>query len=785
MSTVPMNCRRCGIKFPFPVSQAVFPCPACGALHERPQAQRETFMGLDRANDLRAEGKYAEALGVYQDVLQRSPTAHEALWGMVLCRYGVAYVTDPATHRRMPTLHFPQRCSILKDGDYVRACKHAPEEIAAQYREDAAYIERVHRELMQGAESFPDCDVFLCYKGSAPDGCGMAKEYEHAFRLCRHLETHGFRVFFAHESLKKAAGAKYEAGIFRAIHSAKVMLVICSDPANLTTAWVHSEWSRFLRRFYEGDNCRLIPLLYDNCDAYRLPQELQRLQCIDMSDPDAFEVLRENLRRCVPAGAPAPAAVQTTDSRVEDELLSIEYALGQGRWADVAKWADALTRKHPRCSQAYFMKLLAKLQVAAPEQLGQRLDAFEQEQDWTWAVRFATDAEKKTLDSLLKESLAAREQKRREDEERRRQEEEKRREAKKRREEERLRRLEAERQANERREQEAKRQAEAAALAEEKRQEEEARRKAEEEKQRMAAARLKAEEQERKNRKYQRERVQEYLDWHWWDEAQRWCEDLPEDAEGLTLRLFAKYHVRPNDSELQVGFARAHPDCFKDPMWQKLLACYGSDSPERERLLVLEEEDRAYWRKQKFAYARYILGYLIDLVLPGAIVYGCVHAGLTGGIALWAAATVFAVYLVLIMLGCEKTVSRAFSGGSAIAFMLCTAYVQKAQLLSDQVSMWVAVGLSAFTLLILLFRCITWAMHMYEKPFWFPPIWLILRIALNLLHGALSWNWLLSADRIMTVWLVPIVLMILAFVAVKEIVCEMKQLVYEMKHLPY
>ena len=778
MATVLMKCRKCGMEFPFPVSETVFACPACDALHERPQAQRETFMGLDRANDLRAEGKYAEALGVYQDVLQRSPTAHEALWGMVLCRYGVAYVTDPATHRRMPTLHFPQRCSILKDGDYVRACKHAPEEIAAQYREDAAYIERVHRELMQGAESFPDCDVFLCYKGSAPDGRGMAKEYEHAFRLCRHLETHGFRVFFAHESLKKAAGAKYEAGIFRAIHSAKVMLVICSDPANLTTAWVHSEWSRFLRRFYEGDNCRLIPLLYDNCDAYRLPQELQRLQGIDMSDPDAFEVLRENLRRCVPAGAPAPAAVQTTDSRVEDELLSIEYALGQGRWADAAKWADALTRKHPRCSQAYFMKLLAKLQVAAPEQLAQRLDAFEQEQDWTWAVRFATDAEKKTLDSLLKESLAAREQKRREDEERRRQEEEKRREAKKRREEERLRRLEAERQANERWEQEQKRLEEAAVQAEAKRREDEARRKAEEEKQRKAAARLKAEEQEREYWKQQRYLVQEDLDICRWDDAQRLCRNLPEDAEGLTLRLFTKYHVRPDRTRVENGFARAHPDCFKDPMWQKLLARYGSDSPERERLLVLEEEGRAYWRKKKYECECSIFGALIALILPGAIVYGCAHAGLTGGIALWAAATVFAVYLVLIAVGREKTVSMVLWGGSAIAFMLCTAYVQKAQLLSDQVSMWVAVGLSAFTLLILLFRCKTWAMDMHEIPVWLPTIWLILHIALNLLHGALSWNWLLSADRIMTVWLVPIALVILAFV-------EVKHIVYLVKHLRY
>lgn len=783
MSTVPMNCRRCGMKFTFPVSQAVFPCPACGALHERPQAQQEIFEGLDRANDLRADRDFTSAEAAYQDVLQHCRTAHEALWGKVLCRYGVEYVDDPATSRRMPTLHFLQRKSILSDEDFIRACRYASEEIAAQYREDAEYIEKVQRTLMQGEEALADCDVFLCYKGSGPDGKGFAKEYEHAFKLYMHLEKLGFRVFFAHESLKKAVGAKYEAGIFRALHSAKVMLVICSDPANLTTAWVHSEWSRFLKRFYEGENCRLIPLLYDNCDAYSLPQELGRLQGIDMSDPDAFEVLRENLRKYVPAAKPAPAVVpaqpaQPADEAEAEKLLTIEYALANGHWADAEKWSEALIRKQPRCSQAYFMKLLAKLHVAASEQLGQRLDAFEQEQDWKWALRFATDSEKKTLDRLLKESLAARERKRREDEELRRQEEEKRREAKKRREEERLRRLEEERQANERWEQEQKRLEEAAVLAEAKRREEEERRKAEEEKQRKAAARRKAEEQEREYWKEQRYLVQAELEMCRWDEAQRQCKNLPEDAEGLMLRLFTKYHVRPERSELKDGFSRAHPDCFKDPMWQKLLACYGSDSHERERLLALEEEGRAYWRKKKAGCARSILGALIALILPGAIVYGCVRVDMTGCIALWAAATVFTVYLLLIMISRDKTVSMVLWGGSAVAFMLCAAYVQKAQLLSDQASMWAAAGLSAFTLLILVFRYKTWAMDMYEIPVCLPTTWLILHIALNLLYGALSWSWLLSADRIMTVWLVPIALVILVFV-------EVKHIVYLVKHLRY
>ena len=622
MSTIPMHCRRCGMKFAFPASEAVFACPACDALHDRPLGQQETFAGLDRANDKRADGDYAEALQAYQDVLQRVPKSHEALWGLVLCKYGVRYVDDPASRRRMPTLHFLQRKSILSDEDFRRACQYAPEEIAAQYREDAAYIEQVHQALMQGAEEFPDCDVFLCYKGSAPVGKGMAKEYEHAFKLYMHLEKQGFRVFFAHETLKMAAGAKYEAGIFRALHSAKVMLVICSDPANLSTAWVHSEWSRFLKRFYDGENCRLIPLLYDNCDAYRLPQELQRLQCISMSDPDAFEILRENLRKYVPAAAPAPAPAPTqpADAAVAEELLTIEYALTNGRWADAGKWAEALIRKHPRCSQAYFMKLLAKMKIAAPEMLGQCLEPFEEDGDWKWAVRVASDAEKKTLGALLTESLAARDRKRREDEARMWQEEENRRREEKRREEERQRQLEAERRERVRREQEAKRQAEAAELAEKKRREEEARRRVDEEHRKVQEALRRLEEQdaERERKEAEQRRIEDrrlevqklqaeqrriseeakqkayqLLKAKKWDEAANTAGKMTHSAEKTLLKLLAKYEASEKKQ-----LATCMGKWYEDALWKEYMSL-DSYSGTRYELDECVNKAKAYQQKHQ------------------------------------------------------------------------------------------------------------------------------------------------------------------------------------------
>lgn len=550
MSTVPMNCRRCGMKFTFPVSQAVFPCPACGALHERPQAQQEIFEGLDRANDLRADKDFSQALRGYEEVLRRCRTSHEALWGKVLCRYGVEYVEDHITHQRRPTLNFLQRTMILQEGDFLRACQHAPEEIAAQYREDAMYIADVQKELLQSADSWADYDVFLCYKGSAPGGKGVAKEYEHAFKLYMHLEKLGFSVFFAHESLKKVAGARYEAGIFRALHSAKVMLVVCSDPANLTTAWVHSEWSRFLKRFYEGESCRLIPLLYDSCDAYSLPQELSCLQGIDMSDPDAFETLRENLKEYAQPGA-GHAAEQHRDAVEDDALARIQYLLEAERWAEAEKSAENLMGERPRCSKAYLYKLLAAKRLMEPGQLGQMTTAFEDDLHWKKAMHWSKADERKTLEALLASSLEAREQKRIAEE---------------------------------------KRRAEEARIAEEKR--------AAEEKRKAEEARRAEEERREEISKWHKlqEAYEAFAVAYTWNEAADLASSMilqrPKDYRGYLNKLLAKHRL------LQAGALAGLDHPFEDELeWKRVMEL--APEAEKTELNAYLKQSREFRKKQR------------------------------------------------------------------------------------------------------------------------------------------------------------------------------------------
>lgn len=109
------------------------------------------------------------------------------------------------------------------------------------------------------------------------------------------------RAFFAPESLQSAAGANYEAGIYHALQTAKVMLVICSDASYLTSAWVRSEWSRFLEMTESAPDKRLIPLLYDHFSASDLPKEFifRRLQGLDMTEITAPQTLMNLLEKAI------------------------------------------------------------------------------------------------------------------------------------------------------------------------------------------------------------------------------------------------------------------------------------------------------------------------------------------------------------------------------------------------------------------------------------------------------------------------------------------------------
>lgn len=313
MPDIALQCTCCGYMLTFPEDAAVRICPACATPNARPVVEDNALDMLRHAIRQRLGCDFANAERSYQQVLLDYPDAHEALWGRLLCHYGVEYVEDPATHQLMPTVHTVRRKPLQTQPEFRDACAFAPDDVRARYEQEAAYIDDAQAAIRLAAKSCPPYDVFLCHKTTKPGTVEKTEDYHRAFQLYAYLEKQGLRPFFAPESLVGLAGADYEAGIYHAIDTAKVMLVLCSQKDYLTSAWVRSEWSRYIERIDEGADKTLIPLLYDHFNPMQLPAEFRfrRIQGFPMGELTSTEKLMKMLREKVDVPAPEKVAAPT------------------------------------------------------------------------------------------------------------------------------------------------------------------------------------------------------------------------------------------------------------------------------------------------------------------------------------------------------------------------------------------------------------------------------------------------------------------------------------------
>ena len=121
------KCKMCGGDIDLTEGSSVAVCEYCGTKQTVPTADNEKKMTLfARANRLRSACEFDKAASVYESIVADFPEEAEAYWGLVLCRYGIEYVDDPATGRKVPTCHRSSFDSILEDSDFEQAKTRIP-----------------------------------------------------------------------------------------------------------------------------------------------------------------------------------------------------------------------------------------------------------------------------------------------------------------------------------------------------------------------------------------------------------------------------------------------------------------------------------------------------------------------------------------------------------------------------------------------------------------------------------------------------------------------------------
>lgn len=391
------KCKMCGGTLEFKSGDTVATCDSCGTLQTLPKMDDEHRMNLyDRANHYRRANEFDKAMGIYEQILNEDRTDAESYWSLVLCRYGIEYVEDPNSHKRVPTVNRAQYTSIYDDEDYKSALQYATAEQKKVYEEEAEKINEIQKGILAISQKEEPFDVFICYKETDANG-RRTQDSVLANDLYHQLTQEGFKVFFSRITLEDKLGTAYEPYIFAALNSAKVMVVLGTKEEYFNAVWVKNEWSRFLALIRDGKKKILIPA-YRDMDPYDLPEEFSHLQAQDMSKLGFMQDLIRGIKKLV--GVEKKQQVELEDepsgnvqNDIEPLLIRTAMFLEDENWEKADEYAERILDMNPKCAQAYLDKMMAELHVSKIEKLVELKENFEKNM---YYIKFLQHANEKS-----------------------------------------------------------------------------------------------------------------------------------------------------------------------------------------------------------------------------------------------------------------------------------------------------------------------------------------------------------------------------------------------------
>ena len=143
------KCKMCGGDLNITELDKVVECEYCGTTQTVPSADNEKKMTLfNRANRLRSNNEFDKAAALYEQLVAEFPEEAETYWGLCLCNYGIEYVDDPATGKKIPTCHRASFEKLSADENFSLAMEYADVIAQRQYRAEAREIDRINEEIL-------------------------------------------------------------------------------------------------------------------------------------------------------------------------------------------------------------------------------------------------------------------------------------------------------------------------------------------------------------------------------------------------------------------------------------------------------------------------------------------------------------------------------------------------------------------------------------------------------------------------------------------------------------
>ena len=398
-----IKCKMCGGDLNLIEGASTAECEYCGSVQTVPKVDDEKKLTLfARANRLRVACEFDKASGIYESIVADFPEEAEAYWGLVLCNYGIEYVDDPATGKKIPTCHRSSFDSIMDDSDFEQVMENADGTARRVYREEAKQIEEIRKGIIAVSSNEEPYDIFICYKETAEDG-QRTLDSVLAQDIYDALTDKGYRVFFSRITLEDKLGVEYEPYIFAALNSAKIMLAFGTDYDYYNAVWVKNEWSRFLKLMAKDKEKHLIPC-YKDIDAYDMPKEFAKLQAQDLGKVGATQDLLRGVEKLLPRKTQT-VEVQpvTAPGSAAAPLLERAYMfLEDAEWENATSYFERVLDLEPKNALAYLGKFLAEVRLPRINALGTYQEVYIENANYKKARKYASIELNAELDEYLR-----------------------------------------------------------------------------------------------------------------------------------------------------------------------------------------------------------------------------------------------------------------------------------------------------------------------------------------------------------------------------------------------
>ena len=391
------KCKMCGGTIKFEKGDTVGVCDSCGTKQTLPKTNDDVISNLfNRANNLRLKCEFDKAAQIYEKIVEQDDSEAEAHWGIVLCKYGIEYVEDPKTFKRIPTCHRTLFEAVTTDADYLAAIDYS--DIAQQhiYESEARTIDRIQKDILAIVKNEKPFDVFICYKETDENG-KRTIDSTIANDIYYQLTQEGFKVFFAAITLEDKLGQEYEPYIFAALNSAKVMLVLGTKPEYYSAVWVKNEWSRFLQ-LMKSDRSKLLIPCYRDMDAYDLPEEFAHLQAQDMSKIGFINDVVRGIKKVIHVDTPSTQAISANmqqtqvPNTISPLLKRIALFLEDEEFEKADDFCEQVLNTDPENADAYLFKLLIEFKCHTADELSKQTKSIRNSKNCAKILRFGNSA---------------------------------------------------------------------------------------------------------------------------------------------------------------------------------------------------------------------------------------------------------------------------------------------------------------------------------------------------------------------------------------------------------